>query len=114
MEVIPNWSALLDFLKNFKTPQGGISTINLPGFPHPSILQLLVDALRGASPVNTIYELLEKFQEKHKTEARNLCDDCFESGFLCYKQEGCQRFSARHMVSITRDTLVGHYRDETT
>jgi hypothetical protein len=108
MERIPDWSALFGFLSNFKKLQRTISTINLPGMPHPSILQLLVDALRGGSPVHETAELRQKFDEKSEND-QNICYRCFMNGFLCYDRQGCQRFWPGNIVSITKDTVIGHY-----
>jgi hypothetical protein len=47
LEGYPSWRNLLLLLARFNKPAGGgITTVRIPGLPHPLILWLLVDVLK--------------------------------------------------------------------
>ena len=105
MEYIPTWRPLIQFLGNFGKSEGrGISTLNLPGLPHPSILQEVMSALNsGREGYNTEY--IERDDESFETEDPPDCWNCFRSGWTCFEyDEECTRFTRNKMVSITKDS----------
>jgi hypothetical protein len=111
MEEIAPCSLTSQFIQSFNAAGGkGISSLKLPGLPHPTVLQLLVEGLGNRSPEGTgeFEELRDKI-ESQSERSEIECMPCFRSGWACYEGETCRRFSALKMVSITKDTVVGQY-----
>ena len=101
------WRPLIELLGSFGKPEGrGISTLNVPFLPHPSILQEIVSALNsGRSGYSTDY--LDRNWEEYERRDRGTpgCWECFRSRWTCFGTEReCTRFSRGHIVSITKSS----------
>jgi len=110
LEGTPVWYGLINFLRKFnQSPGKGISTLKLPGLPHPSILTPLVRALRK-EPTGDIPKLAGREDDDYDPDIEFGCVSCFKSGWTCYEQvQNCERFSVSNMISISKDTAFGDY-----
>ena len=84
------------------------TTVWLPGLPHPSIVQLLVEALGNTRKIYTM-DLANIETESGEVEGGLACGDCSAAGWACYEGTECIRFSTDTAVSITKETYVGEH-----
>jgi len=106
LEFYPQWNTFLKMVTTYSRPcenqlETILRTVELPGFPHPSILRPLISALRGEQvaipPVSV---------DARKDKG---CYFCRLSGWKCiYLTKGyCSRYTPYNLVSITAETLGG-------
>jgi len=109
VEAFPPWQSLFRLLLDLgNTHGGGITTVRLPGLPHPSILRLLVGAL---CTIREDYKTALNYNkmESGEVEGGLGCGDCSAAGWTCHEGTECRRFSTDTVVSITKDTYVGEH-----
>ncbi|KIM23151.1 hypothetical protein M408DRAFT_28159 [Serendipita vermifera MAFF 305830] len=97
------WSSLLDYIISFNQSNiPGFTTAELPGQLHPSLLLPLVQALRGDP------KALEADQVDQSLAKTDLlaCSTCRGSGWTCFGESTCMRFSTRGAVAVTKQTFV--------
>ncbi|KIM22193.1 hypothetical protein M408DRAFT_323969 [Serendipita vermifera MAFF 305830] len=105
IEALPDWCDLIDFIESSFQPNASeISTVTLPGLPHPSILQVLVRVLQ-MEPAGDMSHLQDRIDQFDPDDYAG-CFYCFRSGWPCNNKAFCRRFSTTNMVSITKDTDV--------
>ncbi|KIM23157.1 hypothetical protein M408DRAFT_28162 [Serendipita vermifera MAFF 305830] len=95
------WSSVFEYIIAFRAlgTDGGVTTIELPGQPHTSIVSQLVQVLGNE---------LEEFDVGQAPQVNGPpgCVACLRSGWNCFNATTCTRFLASQKVSITKDTYV--------
>jgi hypothetical protein len=107
LEFYPRWKTFLEMVTAYSRPRENqpetvLRSVELPALPHPSILRLLVSALRGEQ-VNA------KDIPPISANARrdDCCYFCRRSGWKCVylTDDYCDRHSLHNLVTVTVDTL---------
>lgn len=109
LESIPSsWDGVIHLLVAFNRDRergGGISRIELPGLPHPSILRGIIQALGGKLDDYFTFSA-QRESRSHLRGTKTGCQSCSQSGWACFDGALCTRFSKTNMVSITKDMLI--------
>lgn len=97
------WSSLCNYIISFNQSNiPGFTTVELPGQPHPSLVLLLVQVMRG-NPETLKAELVD--QMLAKTDLLT-CSACQGSGWTCSGNTTCMRFCVKQKIAITGHTFV--------
>ncbi|KIM23156.1 hypothetical protein M408DRAFT_28161 [Serendipita vermifera MAFF 305830] len=97
------WIWSFQFISAFnRSGLPGITRVELPGHLHPSLLRILVQALRGELTKSEPDQLVDSGVNMRSYN----CHFCSLSGWTCFDAFTCARSSAGQKVTITRYTSV--------
>jgi hypothetical protein len=109
IEFYPRWKTFLEMVSMYSRPHENqretiLRRVGLPAFPHPSILQPLVSALRGEHSAAKNVPSIPFHARRYES-----CDFCHRSGWKCayLMKNYCDRHSLLNLTTITSDTLGG-------
>jgi hypothetical protein len=109
LEFYPQWNTFLKMVTMYSRPRENqpetvLRSVELPAFPHPSILRSLVSALHGERVAMMNIPSISFGSRENEG-----CDFCRQSGWKCvYLTKGyCDRHSPYNLVSIIAETSIG-------